>query len=69
MSLIGFFQNIFAILSGPLGIAIVGIFLVVGILNSIRERRLAPAEAALIGGGAFYGISWIMNSVMQGAAG
>lgn len=67
--MVAFFQNIFVILSGPLGVAIVMIFLIKGIIMSMREHRLAPFETALIGGGAFYGLAWIGATVLQSATG
>lgn len=67
--MVAFLQSIFAMLSGPIGIALVGIFLIKGIFSSMREHRLAPVENAIIGGGAFYAVAWIMSTVMQGAGG
>ena len=69
MSLTGFFQALFALLSGPLGIAIVSCILVWGILESIGHKRLGPVIWAICGGAAFYAIPWIMTTVMQGNGG
>lgn len=65
-SLPAFFQGIFALLTGVLGISIVGILIGLGILESMRERRLAPVEIAIVGGGAFYSLAWIMSTVLPG---
>lgn len=64
--LTGFFQGLFTLISGPLGIAIVGIFLAYGILEAIAHRSMRPVMWPLFGGSAFYGLSWILSTVMQG---
>lgn len=64
-----FFQQVFTLLSGVVGISIVGIILVIGVLEAARHRRMEPFIAALIGGAAFYAIPWIMSTVMQGGPG
>lgn len=69
MTLITFLQNIFTILSGPLGVAIVGAYIIKGIFGSMRQHRLDPFENALIGGGAFYAIAWIMSAVLPASGG
>lgn len=67
--LVAFAQSIFTLLSGPLGISIVGAYLIWGIFESIEERRKGPFIHALVGGAAFYSVAWIMSTVMQGATG
>ncbi len=64
-----FLQNLFTLLSGPLGIAVIGILLVWGIFETIMHRRAGPVMWAIIGGGAFYAIAWIMATVLGGAGG
>lgn len=67
--MIAFFQTVFAMLVGPLGIGIVGILLVKGIIESMRHHRLFEAECAFVGGAAFYGLSWIINNWLMAAVG
>lgn len=64
--LVGFAQNIFTMLSGPLGVAIVGAYLIWSIFESIEERRKGPFVHALVGGAAFFSVAWIMSNVLQG---
>lgn len=64
-----FLQAIFTALTGPIGIALVGIFLVKGIMQSIQEHRLLPAEIAIVGGGAFYSVAWIVSTWLQAGGG
>lgn len=68
-SLTSFFQNLFTLLSGPLGIAIVGVLLAYGLLEAIAHRSMRPIAWPLIGGGAFYALAWVISSVLQGNGG
>jgi hypothetical protein len=67
--LTAFFQGLFTLLSGPMGIAIVGVLLVYGLLEAIGHRSMRPIVWPLFGGAAFYAVSWIMSTVMQGNGG
>lgn len=67
--LVAFATNVFTLLQGPLGISIIGAYLIFSIIESIEERRKAPFVHALVGGAAFYSVAWIMATVMQGAGG
>jgi hypothetical protein len=61
-----FFQGIFTLLSGAIGVAIVGILLIIGVVESVNHKSMRPFLAAMVGGGAFYAIPWLMSVVMQG---
>jgi hypothetical protein len=64
-----FLQGLFTLLTGPLGIAVIGILLIWGIFETIMHRRAGPVMWAIIGGGAFYAVAWIVANVLQAAGG
>lgn len=56
-------------MTGYIGISLIGIFLVKGILESVQQKRLLPAEIAILGGAAFYSLGWIVSNWLNTGGG
>ena len=69
MSFVAFMQGLFALFTGPLGLAAIGLLLVWGLFESAAHKRPGPFMWALVSGGLFYSLSWIMSAVLAGGGG
>jgi hypothetical protein len=69
MSAITIAQGFITFMSGPFGVAIIGIALILAFIYMAFEHHLRHFGWALVGGGGFYSVSWIMANLLQGGGG
>jgi hypothetical protein len=67
--MVAFCANIFSVLSGPLGLSVVGINLLWALMKTMKDHHMEHLAWALFGGGGIYGISWWVSEILSRASG